>query len=154
MIEFNFYGLIATCLVGAFLLGFFNDQVQRQGWFSKVMIAGVLSTLLSLLPSLQKGVSLNWGVCYILVGILILNSALLLGFSFLSDGLSQSFGRMHGFVRGIPTSNIWGLTRLILGGVVNFLFNLSLFLWAIISYPARQKKVLALPQGTGDQLVF
>jgi len=34
MIEFNLYGVVMACFVGAFLLGIFNKQDDRQGWFS------------------------------------------------------------------------------------------------------------------------
>ncbi len=154
MIEFNLCGLIATCLVGAFLLGIFNEQVQRQGWFSKVMIVGLLSTLVSLLPSLQKGISLNWGLCYILVGILILNMTLLLGFSSLSCRIKQVAERINVFACGVLNSKAWRYSQHILSGIVTVLFNLSVFFWAIVSYRARQKKVLALPQGMGNPILF
>lgn len=166
--EFNLYGLITTCLVGAFLLGVFNEPIQQHGWFSQVMIVGVLSTLVALLPTLQEGISLNWGWCYLLMGLLILNTGILLGTSFLTRRFTQVMSRLaetlESKVNGLLHSTMWHTSKTVLMGLAKVLFYLSMFLLAIISmfcwaialltYPAREAKPRALPQGMGNQLAF
>ncbi len=158
MIEFNLYGVVTTCFVGAFLLGIFNKQDDRQGWFSKVMIAGVLATLVKLLPSLHKGISLNWGICYFLIGVLILSTAISLGSTFFQSHIAQAAEVLRGIGQGsldrVINSKFWGLTKQIFFGVRKVLFIVMVALWAIISYPARHPKTLALPPAAGEQLVF
>lgn len=158
MTEFNLYGVITTCVIGAFLLGIFNEQDDRQDWISNAMIAGVLATLLRLLPSLQKGISINWGICYLLMGVLIINTAVLLGSSFLANQGAQVVEQLRGKVTGnlsdILNSKIWGLMKKMFFGLQKILFIIGVALWAIFTYPIRHPKRLALPQGMGNHLAF
>jgi len=124
----------------------------------KVMIAGVLATLIKLLPSLHKGMSLNWGLCYLLIGVLILNTAILFSSTFFQSRIAQAREHLRGMgkgsLNGIFNSRSWGLTTQVFFAVRKVLFIVMVALWAIITYPARHPKTLALPPAMGDQLIF
>ncbi len=158
MIEFNLGGLISTCLVVALLLGILEDQVLNKGWFSQVVIAGALSTLVALIPSLHKGNYFDWSLCYLLVGVLVLSSGLMLSRSFFASQIARVINHFR-TIQARATHNFsnnagWSWAKTVVMKGAKVLFIIAVALWAIITYPARHSKQLALPQGKGEKLAF
>lgn len=158
MINFNLCRIISTCLLIVFVMGIFDEKVQNKGWFSNVMVVGVLSTLVALIPSLQNGKFFDWSLCYVLVGVLLLSTGLALGNSFLSERIDRMINFFSTvrtrFSQNFLNNSIWVFAKQVGLNGAKVIFIIGIALWAILTYPDRHPKRLALPQGTGERLAF